>query len=383
MIHFLVKVKEPHMSVYNNSYPQLFPTPTTSLGNTYFPVSQVTSTVQIPRVSSPSRIQVPQISSTSRIQVPQIGAASRIQVPQASSPSRIQVPQIGSSPIIPQISLSPILRVNSPPIVPQISSPEFTRVNSQKFTQVNSPKIPQINLPPIVPRVSSPPIVPRVSSPPPLIPRVSSPSKQEVLQFNQGILVEATQIVPREQNVKDLSYAALNPYKLIVFDFDCTISRIHTCATKLNQNDAQLESNKIKYIGNVEADSFKELILEILSSGRFVAVASYGEKRVILNLLFQIFGLNNPFNELNVITPADISPTWPECHEPPMFSPYSKNDMLNLLTQRYRLTPTEIILLDDTGANVQRAISSGYGGYMVPKCVGFDSVVKMMKPENY
>ena len=154
--------------------------------------------------------------------------------------------------------------------------------------------------------------------------------------------------------------------KMVVFDFDCTLTNRHTSRASLDN---------IKALFNDE-DLINMLIAHLVANDRIVAIASYGIKDVILAVMQDIFGTgrHNPFTEENVITPLDVSRQfgiqWLEFSEPPRGSGYNKNTMLKMLADRYNLKPDEIVLIDDSRTNVENARAGGYFGIFIPSCGG-------------
>lgn len=168
----------------------------------------------------------------------------------------------------------------------------------------------------------------------------------------------------------------LSSFDLIVFDFDNTISIISTCYPNqltvdevfnrpLNQlvDDPQLFERFVRYLTNI---------------GKSVAIASYGNKEVILTILSRIFGPTNPFNQNNVITPEDIERNypvkWPSCYNPP--KGYNKNFMLDLLARKYNITdPSRIVLIDDSDANIQTANADNFSTVKVAGSSGIFNLI--------
>jgi len=143
---------------------------------------------------------------------------------------------------------------------------------------------------------------------------------------------------------------------LYIFDFDRTITLDHTCRLALGQTPCLADPNLFK------------CVIQHLRTDHYVAIASYGRKQMILETMIRIFGEDNPFNNFNVITPSDISLSWPECQEPPF--PHNKNSMIKLLRERF--TPVidpvwecDAILIDDSFMNVMNAYQIRCGGIWV------------------
>jgi len=98
----------------------------------------------------------------------------------------------------------------------------------------------------------------------------------------------------------------LDNLKLITFDFDCTITNI-TSSPYINvENLLKSEDKK----------AFYNLIKDLIKKEKYLGIASYGYKEVILKTMEKVFTTQNPFNEQNVLTPLDIAIkygiTWPE-----------------------------------------------------------------------
>lgn len=153
-----------------------------------------------------------------------------------------------------------------------------------------------------------------------------------------------------------------NQVKLVVFDFDCTLTKKHS-------NRADIANIKALF---TDRDLIEILIRHLRRTGRFVAIASYGYKDVILAAMDDIFGESSPFSESNVITPIDIANMydidWPEFSEPPVGSPYNKNTMLKLLADDHDLEPDEVLLIDDSLQNVRNARNAGYLAIHIKAC---------------
>lgn len=148
--------------------------------------------------------------------------------------------------------------------------------------------------------------------------------------------------------------------RLIVFDFDNTITKVHSC---LYPNFLQAPLNAIL----ADPIVFVNLVILLRRSGRDVAIASYGRKSLILgtmNRLFDFYAETSPFNEVNTVTPLDASKEygirWPECYEPP--KGFSKNNLLMILQSRtsFWIPNEEILLIDDSDTNCVNAIEAGY-----------------------
>lgn len=118
-------------------------------------------------------------------------------------------------------------------------------------------------------------------------------------------------------------------------------------------------------------------MLYLTDRGIEVAVASYGRKRVIDQVMKEIFrGYGNPFSDRNIITPSDVTPEWRECYNPPRG--YAKHNMLAILSERYFIPRDSILLLDDSQQNVITARVYGFQALKTPTCQGFLLVAKSL-----
>ena len=168
----------------------------------------------------------------------------------------------------------------------------------------------------------------------------------------------------------------LDRFQLFVWDFDCTITKVHSCKSKyLFGNHMDLN------VVLADPDLFRRTIVSLLWAGKDVAIASYGDKDIILQTTKKLFGDANPFNKDNIVTPRDVSIAlgirWLDCNYPP--TGYDKNEMLRLLQERYLnqgklIENAEVVLFDDTEDNVDKALEDGYNAVLIPPtgCQGFN-----------
>lgn len=185
-----------------------------------------------------------------------------------------------------------------------------------------------------------------------------------------------------------------NQIKVYVWDFDCTITKLHSCANKIYFTPFAPINSVI-----ADVDLFRQTIFDLQKYGKEVAIASYGEKNLIFETMKKIFGDQNPFSLENIVTPFDVSQQlgikWLECHEPP--PGYNKNYLLRILQERFRargltFNNDELLLLDDTSNNIRLARDQGYYGITIPKgvtgCNGFNRnlspyLVKILQEGNF
>lgn len=168
--------------------------------------------------------------------------------------------------------------------------------------------------------------------------------------------------------------SSLKQIKLLVFDFDGTLTIQHTCH-RIHRTIASQPNSLNTIIGFENAILFKEFIEYLLLNNKKVAIASYGIKTIILNQLNQIFGDDNPFNVSNIITPADIG--WREGCCPP--AGYNKVIMLDHLAFKFSCSKSEVILIDDDIRNVNEARTQQYKSIHVPSLKGWSHTYNSIK----
>lgn len=165
-----------------------------------------------------------------------------------------------------------------------------------------------------------------------------------------------------------------NRIKLMIFDFDCTITNFHLSSSVTLE---EILSHPISEF--IDAPLFKAFVEYLLKKGIQVAIASYGKKNIILNLMNRVFS-DSIFDEDNVVTPHDISLAkgvkWSEGCNPNKKLLLNKNDMIQLLAHRLELDPKEICLLDDTEEHIVNARNLGCEAILAPKCEKFRQTLK-------
>lgn len=157
--------------------------------------------------------------------------------------------------------------------------------------------------------------------------------------------------------------------RLVVFDFDCTITHRSTCGNiKL---DDVINKGANYYIQSM---IFRKFIEYLLRSGVAVAIATYGKKDIVLTTMVEIFPNTNPFTILDVSVWEGIN--WKECQYPP--EGYNKNNMLKIFARKYKLQNDQMLLIDYSAANVITAHNAGYNALFVPGCKGFVETLKQL-----
>lgn len=149
--------------------------------------------------------------------------------------------------------------------------------------------------------------------------------------------------------------------QVVVFDFDETITKIHSCSPRRSYeelNQMPLEELVADWI------VFRNLVLCLKKLSMELAIASFGHKNIIKMVLDRIFtGYTNPFRDELIITPMSISKShnivWKEGYEAP--NGYGKFTMISHIQKIVRSTKSsEIVLIDDSYRNCYEAMKHGY-----------------------
>ena len=181
-----------------------------------------------------------------------------------------------------------------------------------------------------------------------------------------------------EKEMEKIKVPDFGRIALVVLDFDCTITAKHTCKPPITQ--AYAIKNMRRFISVRDGKRFIKFIQELEKLGVRIAIATFGEKRIVLTLLKTLWQSENvagafPFDAKNIITPVDVG--WRECHLPP--SGLSKDAMLDALSSRTGIPFSEILLIDDKLNYVKEANAAGYSALQVPACQGFAKVLDNLK----
>lgn len=180
----------------------------------------------------------------------------------------------------------------------------------------------------------------------------SSPLVGEICQNNQN--GGYTQVL---QCVKDAKKQFGKPTKIVVWDFDMCISSKHTVAEQIDQG--KVKQMFIQEIYRMASQLFQnERFLTGLQNNyprgyRFV-VASYGYQNTIVEFLKRM-GIYHLFDL--ILTPATFNLDDGFDHTDNL---QGKNVMLSFVQGVYDVPSSEIILVDDGGTNVRKAIEQGY-----------------------
>jgi FMN phosphatase YigB (HAD superfamily) len=187
-------------------------------------------------------------------------------------------------------------------------------------------------------------------------------------------------------NIMDRFFDEHPGLKLIVFDFDKTLTKTHTLVSEngipRSRFQAPVSAGQL-YQEVTDPEFIQEFVLAALDKGINVAVASFNDRTyrvtsddltgypLIKAFMDSIFP-DNPgiFGKKNIIAYRPRNPY-----------KVGKAVHLKVLGKRYLLKPEEIMLFDDNKYNVFRALDYGYQGYLVP-ITGFDRnyVKKLIEP---
>lgn len=139
----------------------------------------------------------------------------------------------------------------------------------------------------------------------------------------------------------------LDQFDLFIWDFDRTLLHPDKVDLLKQTNNTELFITDI-----IDYQFFQRLIEKLVTMGKRVAIASFGDKQLILTYMDMLFGPNNPFNTHNVITPSNF---------PPFKDGQSmgnKNRMLDHI--RKDTSKNRTIFFDDTLHNAITAVRAGY-----------------------
>ena len=158
-------------------------------------------------------------------------------------------------------------------------------------------------------------------------------------------------------------------YKLIVLDWDCTVTTVRTCPNSVSgltlsptQTDLYLETS-----------IFRNFVLAARDANVQVAIASYASADFIRAGVEAIFHGDNPFGEY-ILTPSTFGLA--DCALPSRG--FDKNTMLTFLTDLTNIPVESTLFVDDSALNVARATRLGYLVLRVPACAGFGVTLSTM-----
>lgn len=153
--------------------------------------------------------------------------------------------------------------------------------------------------------------------------------------------------------------------RLLVFDFDCTIARIHVWSTYQMK---PLDEIPITDKTFVDVNAFREFVRATTGAGHQVAVATFGRKDVVNKAI--TYALGN--HDIIISTPADHGA------EEGSASLRNKNTQLNSLAKRFGIEPKKIIFLDDDKNNVTEAAKIGVMSIHTPQGITLEILTQVL-----
>ncbi len=173
----------------------------------------------------------------------------------------------------------------------------------------------------------------------------------------------------REEEPRALEYGRLSQgvprlsTKILVFDFDETLTKIHVFSKYTAQGKSQelqdMSENEMK--NRLVCSAYNELkraIQEWQKQGIIVAIASFGKKQDINAVVRKVYPM---IAEADIFTPASVGKREGRSYD-------DKNDILAHIMQVHsgvRATNPEVMLVDDSETNIQGAINDGFKGYWI------------------
>jgi len=166
--------------------------------------------------------------------------------------------------------------------------------------------------------------------------------------------------------------------RLVVFDFDRTISKEHMWAT---HRDAPLHSIEINEATFVDLEALRKFIGSAREAGHQIAIATFGRRDVANKALSFMLGDDHG---ISISTPADFpdpSSSNLEAPQCPEGSSYLGNKNRQLATQAVELgfSAAEMFLLDDDAHNVREAAKAGVLAKHTPSGLTKGVLVKLSK----
>lgn len=150
-----------------------------------------------------------------------------------------------------------------------------------------------------------------------------------------------------------------NNIDLIIWDFDNTL--IDTRAYSLHSMSPDFIREEMT-TQQLEWDFphwkfFRQTVIDLVNSGKYVGIASFGMYNIIRAYMDRIFGINQKyFTVVNTFARCKID-------EPPQ---QNKNGYIFNIMEHYRITsPERVLLFDDLGSNIAAAIEVGIVGIIV------------------
>lgn len=174
----------------------------------------------------------------------------------------------------------------------------------------------------------------------------------------------------RKDNFKEKFYYLIENYDLWVWDFDLTLTKIHTYKQKLDSYLVGRKKQRDLENDFYDATFFINLVNFLILNDKKVAIVSFGTYNVIKTYLERLFGDSYIFNSNNILTPLSGDSRYGEKIPHP---PDNKNQMLKNLSQSYQIDLTRTIFFDDTPHNIYQAKQLGLMAVNIPRGEGFNS----------
>ena len=167
----------------------------------------------------------------------------------------------------------------------------------------------------------------------------------------------------------------IKKYDLYVFDFDMTILKIHSYAQ--NITPSVVESMGWRKLMDHFADPifFRDLVNYLISSGKKVAIASFGKYHVIKAYLDRLFDNHDIFGLDNIITPTNERIIRPND---------DKNEYLIELIRNINIDYKRVIFFDDDINNINKSKELGVTAIPINPRNGFNRNVwnQLAKPNQ-
>jgi len=148
-------------------------------------------------------------------------------------------------------------------------------------------------------------------------------------------------------------------FRLLVLDFDRTISRWHMWET---YEDAPIEDIPVNDATFVDITALRNLVKEAGDFGHQVAIATFGRRDVAEKAMSYAFGNDHC---IAISTPADHMDAGSAYARIALVG--DKNTQLFALAQKFKVQPSQVILLDDEPRNIQQAVKVGMRAKHVPR----------------
>lgn len=174
----------------------------------------------------------------------------------------------------------------------------------------------------------------------------------------------------KKDNYKKDFYYLLENYDLWIWDFDLTLTKIHTYKQKLDSYNVGRKKQRDLENDFWEPYFFINFVNYLILNDKKVAIISFGSYDVIKTYLDRLFGNNYIFNSKNILTPLSGDSRYGE-HIP--HPPNDKNQMIINLSKFYHIDLSRIIFFDDTLHNIYQSKQLGIMSVHIPREHGFTS----------